>query len=86
MNVAMGVAAIALALLAWRASGQGGFVFVALGFLALLPAWSFRPVSPISPERLALAQRGRLCPRWARSLVGPGLFLIVVGLFQILVP
>lgn len=74
-----GAAAIALSLLAWQASGRSGFVFMAAGWLALLPAWSFRPVTPLSPERAGAAS-----PGWAKSLVGPGVFLIAAGLFQIL--
>ncbi|MBK7659772.1 MAG: hypothetical protein IPJ28_11720 [Betaproteobacteria bacterium] len=72
-NLWMGIAAVALAMMAWKATGQVGFLVMAAGVAALTPAWSFRT-----------AGAGRASPKWARGLVGPGLFLVVAGAFQIL--
>ena len=72
-NLWMGIAAVALALMAWKATGQVGFMVMTAGMAALTPAWAFR-----------MAGAGRASPKWARSLVAPGLFLIVAGIFQIL--
>ncbi len=73
-NLWMGIASVALALLAWKATEQAGFLVMAGGLAALTPPWSFRTAGPAGRS-----------PRWARSLVAPGLFLIVAGIFQVLV-
>ena len=72
-NLWMGIAAVALALLAWQATGRVGFMIIAGGLALLTPPWSFRA-----------ADAQRRSPKWARSLVAPGLFLIVAGIFEIL--
>ena len=72
-NLWMGIAAVALALMAWKATGQVGFMAIAAGMAALTPAWSFR-----------MAGAGRASPKWARGLVAPGIFLVAAGIFQIL--
>lgn len=70
-NAWMGIAAVALALLAWKAAGQAGFLTMAFGIALVVPAWSLR--SPAAPA-----------PKWARGLVAPGVFLVVAGIFQLL--
>jgi hypothetical protein len=74
-NLWMGIAAVALALLAWQATGDIGFLVMSGGLALLTPPWSFRT-----------GTRGveRRSPKWARALVGPGIFLVVAGAFQVL--
>lgn len=70
-NVWMGIAAVALALFAWKAAAQPGFLAMAFGLGLLVPAWSMRTAAGPAPK-------------WARGLVAPGVFLIVAGVFQLL--
>jgi hypothetical protein len=71
-NLWMGIAAVALALLAWQATGRIGFLVIAGGLAMLTPPWAFRTAG------------SREGPRWARGLVAPAVFLVIAGVFQLL--